>query len=223
MSELFITRKIPIPSLTLNQKGLNNFKLILDKTGSSPTFSIETSTEELNFNDFQSFANQNWPTNIKQFTFRTGYTKRRIYGYIDTNNIYGLSNITLEDNDRDWVSARVDELKRFFDQHRNWHYVFQDIKYVIAQGLLLVALLDYWLISYFIERDWNAYLFFPIVATLYGAWYLYGSLLPRVFPFLVLEPERPSFTTKLRNALKYLIPAIFAGLVIQVILSLIPK
>lgn len=220
MSEVFITRNVPIPSLTLNSRDLNEFKSILDKTGSSPTFKIETDTEVLEFSDFQSFTKQTWPANIKQFSFRTKYTKPSIWGYVDTNNILGLSHVELEASDRDWISARTDELKRFFNQHRNMHHLFQNIKYIIAQGLLLVALLDYWIISYFIERDWKAFAVIPILVTFYGAWYLYGALLPRIFPFLVLKPEHPSFTIKLRNALKYLMPAIFVALFIQLIWGL---
>jgi len=222
MSEIFITRNIHIPSLTLNSDDLNKFKLILDKTDSSPTFTIETDTETLAFDDFQSLAEQHWPANIKQLTFRTGYSGRRISGYIYTNNIYGLSHITLEDNDRDWISARTDELNRFFDQHRNMHHLFQNIKHIVAQAVLLVALLSYWLIIYFIFHGWGEFIFFPLVAILYGVWYLYGSLLPKVFPFLVLKPEYPSSATKLRNVLKYLIPAIFVSLLAQLIWSVLP-
>ena len=222
MSDIFITRKLKIPSLTLNQKGLDAFKSILEKTGESATFSIETSNEEMNFSDFQSFADQSWPAHIKQFTFRTSYTRRRIHGYIETNNLFGLSNITIEDNDRDWVSARVDELRRFFNQNRNFHYLFNDIKYVLAQGILLFGLFDYWLIRYLIDKDLGALIFLVIMFSLYGGWYIYGSLLPNVFPFLVLTPEHPSFTQKLRSLLKYMIPAIIAALIAQFIWSLIP-
>lgn len=222
MSDFLITRKLKIPSLTLNQKGLNTFKSILEKTGHSPTFSIETADEEINFVDFKSFIDQNWPAHIKQFTFKTHYTGRRIHGYIDLNNIFGLSNITIEDNDRDWLSARVDELRRFFDQNRNFHFLFNDIRYVLAQALLFFGLLDYWIIRYLVEQDLKSPIFFVLVLSYFSAWYLYGSLLPKVFPFLVLSPEHPSFTTKLRIVLKYIIPTIFIALSAQFIWSLIP-
>ena len=130
MSEVFITHKITIPSLTLNIDDLEKLKLILEKTGSSPSFGIKTVAEELDFHDFNSFTKNNWPANINEFTFRTNYTGRRIHGYIQTDNILGLSNVTIENTDRDWISARVDELKRFFDQHRNWHNLFKILNIV---------------------------------------------------------------------------------------------
>jgi len=219
---MFIKRTLRIPSLTLTKDDLKNLKLILDKTGKNPTFQLDTGTEEIEFNDFEVIAKPNWPANIKQLRFGTGYTHRTIRGFIDTVDMLGLSNITLEDSDRDWISARTEELKQFLNQHHNWHYFFHRLGFVIAQGLLLVALLDYWFMTqFFIPQDLVKISIFPVLATAYGAWYVYGFLLPRVFPFLVLQPEHPSFITKLRGVFKYLMPAIFVGLFVQLILNLI--
>jgi len=213
------TRKIAVPSITLNKDDFESLISILEKTGQTPTFEIETDRETLSFLDIQSLGNQKWPANIKRFTFDTGYFRpSSIHGYIVSDgDRLGFSNITLEDNDRDWISAREDELKRFLNEHRNWHYIFHNLKYALAQGSLLFGLLAYWLITYSEQRDWETFTVFPVLASLYAIWALYGILLPKVFPFLVLEPEHPSFYTRLRSALKYLIPAIFVGLVVQAI------
>jgi len=220
------TRRIPVPSITVNKDDLKNLISILKKTGHDPTFDIDTRREQLTFTDIEFLSSQKWPVNIKHFRFRTSYATHRIHGDIHVTDMappgLDFTNITLEATDRDWISAREEELTRFFDQNHNLHYFFHNIKYVIAQGVLLFGLLTYWLITYFTQRGWESVVVWPILALLYLIIGLYGTLLPKVFPYLLLEPEHPSFYTRLRSALKYLIPAIFVGLIIQAILISLP-
>jgi len=218
------TRKITVPSITLNKDDFKSLISILEKTGETPAFDIETNQETITFIGIQSLGSEKWPANIKHFGFRASYSKPSIHGYIyvSESDRFGFSDIILEANDRDWISAREDELKRFLDQHRNWHHIFHNVKYALAQGLLLFGLLSYWLITYSKQQDWGTITVLPVLASLYAIWALYGILLPKVFPFLVLEPEHPSAYTRLRSALKYLIPAIFVGLVVQAILISLP-
>lgn len=214
---IMYTRKITVPSITLNKDDFKSLISILEKTGHTPDFDIETDQETLTFIDIQSLGGEKWPANIKRFGFRTGYSGPSISGYICSPNPFSFSNITLKDNDRDWISARSDELTRFLDQRRNLHHIFHNFKYALAQAVLLCSLLDYWLISYAIQRDSRLLIFLIVTGSIYGIWALYDALLPKVFPYLVLEPEFPTFYTRLRSALKYLIPSIFAGLVVQAI------
>ena len=212
------TRRISVPSLTLNKDDFNDLKLIIEKTGQTPAFELETEKESLAFVDTQSLGNQKWPSNIERFTFQTEYYKPRIKGYIVSPDANNRSEITLEGYDRDWVSARTDELNRFLYEHRNFHYIFHTFKYAFSQAFILAGLLIYWLITYGGQRDWGAYTAIPAIASYCFVFFLYTSLLPKCFPYLVLQPEFPTFHSRLRNALKFFIPAVFVGLVVQSIM-----
>lgn len=215
-------RKITVPSITLNKEDFKTLILILKKTGQTPSFDIETDQESLTFTDIQSLAGEKWPANINELRFHAGDSTGGINAYICTPDHTSFSYITLAGNNRDWISARTDELTRFLNQHRNLHHVFHNYKYALAQGLSLFCLLAYWLITYAIQQDWGKFTPLPPIASLYAIWALYAAFLPKVFPYLVLEPELPTFNTRLRSALKYLIPAIFTGLVVQAILISLP-
>ena len=132
------TRRISVPSLTLNKDDFNDLKLIIEKTGQTPAFELETEKESLAFVDTQSLGNQKWPSNIERFTFQTEYYKPRIKGYIVNPDANNRSEITLEGYDRDWVSARTDELNRFLYEHRNFHYIFHTFKYAFSQALPMI-------------------------------------------------------------------------------------
>jgi len=207
------SRKIPVPSITMNKDDFNSLVSILEKTGQTPTFQLKTDREELTFTDIQFLANQKWPANVKELRLQRNYPGPYISGYIYTPDQLSFSNITLESDDRDWISARSDELIQFFNQHRNWHHIFHKFKYTLPQGILLVALLGYWIVTSFTQRGWDTLWILPFLAANYAVYALYGALLPKVFPYLVLEPEHPTFNTRLRSAMKYLIPAIFASLI----------
>lgn len=212
------SRRIPVPSITINKDDFNTLIKILEKTGQTPTFQIKTDCEELTFTNIQFLANQKWPANIKELRFVRKYPGPYISGYIDTPDQLNFSNITLESDDRDWISARSDELTQFLNEHRNWHYIFHKFRYTLAQGILLASLLNYWIVTSFIQRGWGALWVLPFMAAIYAVYALYGDLLPKVFPYLVLEPEHPTFNTRLRSAMKYLIPAIFASLIAAAII-----
>lgn len=204
-------RTITVPSITLTKDDFNSLLSILAKTGHTPAFDIETNQEKLTFTDIKFLANQKWPANIKQLTFHSGYSIPSISGYIYTPDLESQSNITLTANDIDWISARTEELRLFLHQHHNRHHIFHAFKYTLAQGLLLAGLLSYWFASSILE-DSPLLLIFTIIAIIYAVWALYGALLPKVFPYLVLDPEQQSVYTGLRSALKFLIPAIFVTL-----------
>ena len=212
------TRTIRIPSITINKEDFNSLISILEKTGQTPTFGIEAGQESLTFTNIQSLGSENWPANIKQLRFRSGYPLPQISGYIDNPDQFNYSKITLEANNRDWISARADELTRFFSQHRNLHYIFHNPKYTLVQGILLAGLLIYLSITHFSQSHQDAFRMISVFASVYSVLALYAIFLPKSFPFLILEPEHPTTYTRLRHALKFLIPAIFVGLIVQAIL-----
>jgi hypothetical protein len=212
------TREITPPSTTLNKDAFHSLISILKKTDESPTFTLKTKTEQLTFPDIQFLANQKWPANIEYLRFHTGPYGRNINGTVYTSNILGSSAISLQDTDRDWVSARSDELTQFLAQNRNWHHLFHNIKYILVQAIAFAALLVYLSVSSLQQAGWGRFALLPILASIYLTIAIYGTLLPKVFPFLVLEPEQPSFYTRLRTAFKYLVPTVFAGLIVQAIL-----
>jgi len=216
------TRIIHVPSITINKEDLNSLISILEKTGQTPTFGIETGQESLSFTNIQSLGSEKWPANIKQLRFRSGYPLPQISGYIDSPDQFTFSKITLEANNRDWISARTDELTRFLSQHRNWHSIFHNIKYTVVQGILLAGLLIYLSLTHFSQPDQSPFRVISIFGSIYAVMALYAFFLPKVFPFLVLQPEHPTTYTRLRSALKFLIPAIFVGLIVQAILISLP-
>ena len=219
---VYYSHKISVPSITINKDDFNRLVSILEKTGQTPTFQIKTDREELTFTNIQFLANQKWPANIKELRFLRNYPGPYISGYIYTPDQLSFSDITLESNDRDWISARSDELIQFLNQHRNSHQIFHKFKYTLPQGILLAALLGYWIVTSSIQRGWGALWILPFFAANYAVYALYSALLPKVFPYLVLEPEHPTFNTRLRSAMKYLIPAIFASLIAAAITISLP-
>lgn len=212
------TRIIHVPSLTINKDDFDRLISIVQKTGKTPTFDIEAAQESLSFTNIQSLGSEKWPSNIKQLRFRAGYSLPQISGSIDNPDQFTFSKITLESDNRDWISARVDELTRFLNQHRNWHSIFHNLKYTLVQVILLAGLLIYLSVTHFSQPHQTAFRVIFMVASLYAVMALYFIFLPKVFPFLVLEPEHPTTYTRFRSALKFLIPAIFIGLIVQAIL-----
>lgn len=217
------TLRVSFRPITLDRGALIDLCKIVEKaaldcpqgTYRSIRFAIEGKSEVVTVNSLQAIENVRFPRDLRSIRLRaeSDHYNREIDVHIHDidSATASFSSVEVSGQDADWVSARARELEDFILDHKNFHWVFRNIGFVIFQALVLFALIGYLL------RD-NALLI--LLALLAG--YAYVFIVRKIFPIVVLETGRPSTLKTIRKFLAFIILGIFLGLIVTLLSKLIP-
>jgi hypothetical protein len=218
------TLRVPLRPITLDKSDLIDLCKLVEKAVPDSSrasmhewihFQIEGKSEVLTTDSVQSLENARLPRDLRTISLRAqSYPSNReikIHIWDIDSAAVSFSEVEISGQDADWVSARAKELEDFIFDHKNFHWAFRNIGFVIFQAIALSTLLGYLL------RD-NT-LGIP-TALIVG--YAYIFIIRKIFPIVVLDTGRPSTLKTIRKFLAFLIPAIFVGLLVTLISKLIP-
>ena len=132
--------------------------------------------------------------------------------------VTGVNRIEISGSDSDWVTLRVKEVEDFIAGHRNWHWIIHNATSFFILSLVLAVL-----IALAATLTFNLS-FEPIIMVGVFSWaaiIMCARGLLRIFPFILMETGRSSAFSKTRNFLKWFIPTLVAGIVIEIIAQII--
>lgn len=209
--------KIKLKTISLDRTSLLTLgrivlKAVEDETPLWIRLNIAGKSEEIAAESVESFANVRLPNELGSIYFMArSLNNREIEFHVfDIGTIISFHSVEVSGRNVDWVSARVRELENFISDHRNFHWVFQN-----WWSLLVQATLMGWIISLnLMNQFWGVPLAIVIVA-------IYISVVRVIFPFVVLDSERPSTLKTIRHILTIGIPALFIGLLANLLSKLL--
>lgn len=133
------------------------------------------------------------------------------------NGIVPYNSIEITATDRDWVASRTKEVEEFIADHRNNHWMFNYIALPALQGSLLVGLPAYRLLKLTSGSKLGPLVI--VCAVILFEVYVWG--MGKLFPFAFIDTERPSILAGLRKVVKYAVPLVIVGLIIEFMIRLL--
>lgn len=160
-----------------------------------------------------------WPREVEKgyFVARSYKTHKEIQIDFHNQPLFFLGNIEITAMSRDWVASRKEEIEEFIADHRNHHWMVQHIAFAALQGGLLWGLLAYRLMRLIPGEGLRVL----VITGVFGLVVLYMWGMGKLFPFVFIDTGRASTLAGFRKVVKYAVPLIILGVVIEFVIRLL--
>lgn len=219
-----LTDTISLKSVTLKKDDVIELCGIIEKAtegdpGAHVSLRLSGKDKSVEAESSTNLRNANWPREVEEgyFVARSYETDREIHIDFCNHPLFSFGSIEITAMSRDWVASRKEEIEEFIRDHRNYHWVFNNTWFLALQGLILWLLVAARLISLIMASMLQIIVIGGGVA--FCLLYIWGA--GKLFPFVFIDMERPSTVAGFRKIVKYAIPLIVLGLIIELVIRLV--
>jgi len=218
------TATLPAKSMTLKKADLVELCEILEKAIENDTqgyldFTLSAKRESISSESIEGLRNARLPEEVNHVSLvAASYKKDRKIRLVSYNDM-SYTEVNITSADADWVAARSKEIEKFISDHHNFHWIFNRFWLPALQGVLLVGLLMYTVYIY-TKPLWSNAGFMVAVAlcSVFSVQaYIWG--ISKLFPFTFIDTGRPSTIATFRTGIKYAVPIVILGLIVQLIIK----
>lgn len=223
-NESHLTDTVSLKSVTLKKDDVIELCSIVEKaTEGAPaahvSLRLSGKNKSVRSESSTNLLNASWPREVEAgyFVAESYKTDRKIEIDFHNHPFFAFGSIEITATSRDWVASRKEEIEEFIADHRNHHWMFRHIAFPALQGGLLWGLPAYRLMRLIPEESLRGLVIYGVL----GLVVLYMWGMGKLFPFVFIDTERASTLAGFRKVVKYAVPLIILGVVIEFVIRLV--